>query len=65
MRLETYDQSTAPLMEFYGKLGVLIPIAATGAPEEFVSELLRHSSRGVAGHRTWQGKAIGSEPFDA
>jgi hypothetical protein len=52
-------------MEFYGKLGVLIPIAATGAPEEFVSELLRHSSRGVAGHRTWQGKAIGSEPFDA
>jgi adenylate kinase len=25
VRLETYDQSPAPLIEFYGKLGVLIP----------------------------------------
>jgi len=40
VRLETYDQSTAPLIEFYGKLGVLIPIAATGSPDEICERTL-------------------------
>lgn len=33
VRLEAYDQSTAPLIDFYKRLGVLLPIAANGAPE--------------------------------
>lgn len=34
IRLEAYDRSTAPLIEFYQKLGLLMPVAATGSPEE-------------------------------
>lgn len=33
VRLEAYDRSTAPLIEFYKKLGVLLTIPATGSPE--------------------------------
>jgi adenylate kinase len=40
LRLETYDQSTAPLIEFYSRLGVLIPIAAIGAPDEICERTL-------------------------
>jgi adenylate kinase len=34
VRLEAYRWSTEPLIEFYGKLGVLIAVAATGTPQE-------------------------------
>jgi len=34
VRLETYERSTAPLIEFYKKLGLLVQIAATGTPDE-------------------------------
>ena len=34
VRLEAYDRSTAPLIEFYRGLGLLVQVAATGAPEE-------------------------------
>ncbi len=34
VRLETYDRSTAPLIEFYKKLGLLVQVAATGSPDE-------------------------------
>jgi len=34
VRMAAYERSTAPLIEFYGKLGVLLPIAATGSPDE-------------------------------
>lgn len=34
VRLEAYDRSTAPLIEFYRNLGVLLPIVARGTPEE-------------------------------
>jgi adenylate kinase len=33
-RMETYERSTAPLIEFYRNLGLLLPIPATGSPEE-------------------------------
>jgi adenylate kinase len=33
-RLETYEKSTAPLTEFYKKLGLLVPVAVGGFPEE-------------------------------
>lgn len=34
IRMEAYEQSTAPLIEFYRNLGLLLPIAARGTPEE-------------------------------
>lgn len=34
IRLETYKRSTAPLIEFYKNLGVLLPVNAAGSAEE-------------------------------
>lgn len=34
VRLEAYNRSTAPLIEFYGNLQLLVQIPATGSPEE-------------------------------
>jgi adenylate kinase len=40
VRLEAYDRSTAPLIEFYRKLGVLMTVAATGSPDEICARTL-------------------------
>lgn len=34
VRLETYERSTKPLIEFYRKQGLLVEVAATGTPNE-------------------------------
>lgn len=34
VRLEAYDRSTAPLIEFYRKAGLLVRVAADGSPDE-------------------------------
>ena len=34
IRMQAYEQSTAPLIRFYQDLGLLVPVAATGSPEE-------------------------------
>ena len=34
VRLETYEKNTAPLVDFYQRLGLLVTIAANGSPEE-------------------------------
>jgi adenylate kinase len=34
VRMETYERSTAPLIEFYRNLGLLLPVAAAGSPDE-------------------------------
>lgn len=34
VRLEAYDRSTAPLIEFYKKAGLLLRVAASGTPDE-------------------------------
>ncbi|HMK21186.1 MAG TPA: nucleoside monophosphate kinase [Terriglobales bacterium] len=34
VRMQAYERSTAPLIDFYQALGVLLPIAASGTPEE-------------------------------
>ncbi len=36
VRLEAYDRSTAPLIEFYQKAGLLVRVAASGAPGEIL-----------------------------
>lgn len=40
VRLDAYQKSTSPLTEFYRKLGLLIPISATGSPEEIFQRTL-------------------------
>jgi adenylate kinase len=34
VRMETYERSTAPLIQFYRELGMLLVVVATGSPEE-------------------------------
>jgi adenylate kinase len=34
IRMETYERSTAPLIDFYKSRGLLLPVRATGTPEE-------------------------------
>jgi adenylate kinase len=34
VRMTAYERSTAPLIEFYRSLGLLLTVAATGSPEE-------------------------------
>jgi adenylate kinase len=40
IRLEAYERSTAPLIEFYGKLGLLMQVAATGSPDQICERTL-------------------------
>jgi adenylate kinase len=40
VRMEVYEQSTAPLTQFYGKLGLLLPVPATGSPDEICNRTL-------------------------
>ncbi|HYM77335.1 MAG TPA: nucleoside monophosphate kinase [Candidatus Dormibacteraeota bacterium] len=56
VRLEAYERSTAPLIEFYRKLGLLVQVAATGTPDEIyartVGELESRHIR-VFAHKLW------------
>jgi adenylate kinase len=40
IRLEAYEGSTAPLIEFYKRLHLLIPVAANGSAEEICTRTL-------------------------
>jgi len=40
VRLEAYERSTLPLIHFYKKAGLLLTIAATGAPQEICTKTL-------------------------
>jgi len=40
IRMEAYDRSTAPLIEFYQKLGLLLPVTANGSPEDICDRTL-------------------------
>lgn len=40
LRLEVYENSTAPLIKFYSQLGLLVPVAATGSPEEICARTM-------------------------
>ena len=40
VRLEAYERSTAPLIEFYRKAGLLVQVSATGTPEEIYDRTL-------------------------
>jgi adenylate kinase len=38
--LEVYENSTEPLIKFYSHLGLLVPVAATGSPEEICARTM-------------------------
>ena len=40
VRMEAYERSTAPLIEFYKKLGLLVPIAAVASPDQICQRTL-------------------------
>jgi adenylate kinase len=40
VRMEAYHRSTAPLINFYTRLGLLVSVAATGSPEEIFERSL-------------------------
>jgi adenylate kinase len=40
VRLETYEKSTAPLIDFYRKRGLLVQVEAKGTPEEIYKKTL-------------------------
>jgi len=40
VRMEAYHKSTAPLIDFYARAGLLIPISADGTPEEILQRTL-------------------------
>jgi adenylate kinase len=40
LRLAVYENSTAPLVQFYRQLALLVPVAATGSPEEICARTM-------------------------
>lgn len=50
VRLRAYEQSTAPLIEFYRDLSLLVPVPASGTPEEILARTLKQLE-GLPGSR--------------
>jgi adenylate kinase len=40
VRLEVYERSTAPLIQFYRNVGLLMPVVAKGSPEEILARTM-------------------------
>ncbi|MGA2356608.1 MAG: nucleoside monophosphate kinase [Terriglobales bacterium] len=40
VRLDAYERSTAPLIQFYENLGLLVPIVAKGSPDEILARTM-------------------------
>ncbi len=40
VRMEAYERSTKPLIDFYSRLGLLTPVPATGSPEEICARTM-------------------------
>lgn len=45
VRLDIYERSTAPLIQFYRSLGMLTPVLATGSPQEIFRRALNELDR--------------------
>jgi adenylate kinase len=40
VRMEAYDRSTAPLIQFYKNLGLLLPVIAKGSPDQILARTM-------------------------
>ena len=49
VRLEAYEEKTAPLIGFYRELGLLLPISAAGTPEEICARTIAALTERAAG----------------
>ena len=49
VRLEAYERSTAPLIQFYKNLGLLLPIVAKGSPDEILARTMDQLDKLAAG----------------
>jgi adenylate kinase family enzyme len=38
--MEAYERSTAPLIQFYKNLGLLLPVIAKGTPDEIMARTI-------------------------
>jgi adenylate kinase family enzyme len=38
--MEAYDRSTAPLIQFYKNLGLLLPVIAKGSPDQILARTM-------------------------
>jgi adenylate kinase len=50
VRLQAYERSTAPLIQFYEDLGLLLPISAQGTPEEIFARTMSELESWQANH---------------
>lgn len=50
VRMEAYERSTAPLIEYYRGLGLLAPVAAIGSPEEICARTMTALEARVGGN---------------
>ena len=50
VRMEAYEKSTAPLIQFYRRLNLLLPVVAEGSPEEIYTRTLT----ALAARRHWK-----------
>jgi len=48
VRMEAYATSTAPLTEFFGKLGLLVPIEANGSPDDIFQRTMQSLEKKAA-----------------
>ena len=51
IRMDAYEQSTAPLIEFYKELGLLVPVGASGSPEQICDKTISALNVWRAQHR--------------
>jgi adenylate kinase len=51
IRMDAYEPSTAPLIEFYKNLGLLVPVSATGSPEQICDKTISALNIWRAQHR--------------
>ena len=50
-RMDAYEQGTAPLIEFYKDLGLLVPVSASGSPEQICDKTISALNVWRAQHR--------------
>ena len=49
VRMRAYEEVTRPLTEYYGRSGRLVPVRASGAPEEILERSLQALSEHLSG----------------
>lgn len=49
VRLEAYERSTAPLIQFYRNLDLLLPVEAKGSPDQILARTIEKLDQRVAG----------------